>query len=94
MDTLTAKVKAFSQLDFWLSFVVFDLRRLPEDQNLSVSYGDDEMKELLGHYGKHHIDIYKSEMLFQSADLVIDKVLADWATFNEIMFECCRECQI
>ena len=33
-------------------------------------------------------------MLFQSADLVIDKVLADWATFNEIMFECCRECQI
>ena len=40
-----AEVKeALSQIYLWLSFIVFDPRRLPEDQNLLVSYGDDEMK--------------------------------------------------
>ena len=45
LDGLMAEVKeALSQIYLWLSFIVFDPRRLPEDQNLLVSYGDDEMK--------------------------------------------------
>ena len=53
--------EALSTFDFWLSFVVFDPRRLPEDQNLLVSYGHDEMEKLLSHCGKDHTDIYKVE---------------------------------
>ena len=50
LDTLAAKVKErFTELDSWLSFVVFDPRKVLEDQNLLVSYGDDEMEKLLGH---------------------------------------------
>ena len=57
---------------------MFDPRRLPDDQNLLVSYGDDEIEKRLSHYGKD----------LQS--LVTDKVLAEWASFKEIMFEPCR----
>ena len=90
LDALTAEVKEiFNQFDFWFSFVVFDLRRLPDDQNLLVSYDEDEMEKLLSHYEKDHTDIYKGETLSQSADLVTDAVLAEWASFKEIMFECC-----
>ena len=81
LDALQLK-EAFSQLDFWLSFVVFDPKRLPEDQNLIVSYGGDEIEKLLSHYGKDHTNIYKGETLHQSADLVTDKVLAEWASFK------------
>ena len=73
LDALTTEVKeAFSQLDFWLSVIVSDLRRLPKDQNLLVSYGKDEMEKLLYHYRKDHTNIYKGEMLYKSADLVPD----------------------
>ena len=47
------------------------------------------MEKLLIHYGKDHTDIYKGETLHQSADLAIDKVLAEWASFKEITFEHC-----
>ena len=40
-----AEVKqTFSQLDLYLPFIMFDPRRLPKDQNLLVSYSDDEWK--------------------------------------------------
>ena len=49
LDALAAKVKErFTELDFWLSFVVFDPRKVLKDQNLLVSYGDDKMEKLLG----------------------------------------------
>ena len=47
LDTLMAEVKeAFSQLCFWLSLIVFDPRRLAKNQNLLVSYGDNEIENL------------------------------------------------
>ena len=83
-----AEVKeALSTLDSWLSFVVFDPRRLPEDQNLLVSYGDDEMEKLLSHYGKDHADIYKGETLHQSANPITNQVLAVWNSFKGVIFE-------
>ena len=40
-----AEVKqTFSQLDLYLPFIMFYPRRLPKDQNLLVSYSDDEWK--------------------------------------------------
>ena len=53
-----------------------------------MSYGDNETEKLLRH-GKDHTDIYKGKMLHHSADLVTDKILAEWASFKEIMFEHC-----
>lgn len=44
--------------------------------------------EKLRHYGKDLTDIYKREMLHQSAYIVTDNVLAEWASFEEFMFEC------
>lgn len=48
------------------------------------------MEKRLSHYGKNHTDVYKGELLHQSADLGNDKVLAVQASFKEIMFECRR----
>ena len=42
------------------------------------------MEKLLSHYGKNHTDIYKGETFHQSADLVTNKFLADWASFNYV----------
>ena len=44
-NVIMAEVKqTFSQLDLYLPFIMFDPRRLPKDQNLLVSYSDDEWK--------------------------------------------------
>ena len=53
-----------------------------------LSYGDDEMEKLLSHYVKDHTHIYiEREVLYQSADHNTGKILADWASFKEIMLE-------
>ena len=78
LDAFIVEVQeAFSQLDFWLSFVVFDPRKLPEDQNLLDGYGDDEISNLLGHYGVNHSDEYEGKTNHQAADLNTDEVLAE-----------------
>ena len=69
--------------------LVFDPRRLAKNQNLLVNHGDNEMGKLVSHYEKGYTDIFKGEALHQSEDLVTEKVLAVWASFKEIMFECC-----
>lgn len=49
--------------------------------------------EKLRHYGKDLTDIYKREMLHQSAYIATDNVLTEWASFEEFMFECHQLCQ-
>lgn len=42
--------ETFAQLDFWLPFIVFDTRRLLEEQIFLVNYGEDELEKLLSCY--------------------------------------------
>ena len=44
--------ETFAQLDFWLPFIVFDTRRLLEEQwtVLLVNYGEEELEKLLSLY--------------------------------------------
>ena len=42
--------ETFAQLDFWLPFIVFDTRRLLEEQILLVNYGEEELEKLLSLY--------------------------------------------
>ena len=44
--------ETFAQLDFWLPFIVFDTRRLLEEQwtVLLVNYGEEELEKLLSCY--------------------------------------------
>ena len=42
--------ETFAQLDFWLPFIVFDTRRLLEEQILLVNYGQEELEKLLSLY--------------------------------------------
>ena len=80
LDPLTAEVKkAFSQLDFWLSFVAFDPRRLTKDQNLLVSYGDDKMEKLLNYYMENITLIFTKGRRSLVCRSFTDKVLAEWA---------------
>lgn len=42
--------ETFAQLDFWLPFIVFDTRRLLEEQIFLVNYGEEELEKLLSCY--------------------------------------------
>ena len=75
----------FAQLDFWLSLMVSDPRRLPKEQILLVNYGQEELAKLLSHYGSNYSNIYQRATSHQSADPKSDKVLAGWGEFKEII---------
>ena len=44
--------EAFKQLDFWYRLRILDHRNLPTDQEDLSAYGDEDLEQLLDHYGK------------------------------------------
>ena len=50
----------FSQLKFWSVFDIFDPRKLLQSVTEISSYGNQDIKVLIDHYGKQKASTYKS----------------------------------
>ena len=79
--------EAFKQLDFWLSFVVFDPRKLPETKAELSTYGGEEIEKLSSHYGSVQTDTYQGQVSTQEADFDKTKLVIEWGGFKDLMFE-------
>ena len=53
-------IDAFSQLKFWSVFDIFDPRKLLQSVTEISSYGNQDIKVLIDHYGKQKASTYKS----------------------------------
>ena len=54
--------EAFSQLDFWLAFVIFDPRKLPQNEELFNGYGTSELNDLISFYDFPQEDTFKRQI--------------------------------
>ena len=61
--------EAFKQLDFWLSFCIFDPRKLPADLEHLDSYREYELEKLISWYGPLKSDTFKDVTTYQDADV-------------------------
>ena len=75
---------AFDQLAFWLNFIVFDPRKLPESRDDLDAYGRPEIDDLTSFYGQDKTDVYKGKSSFQKADI---NSINEWEGFKSIIFE-------
>ena len=79
--------EAFKQLDFWLSFVIFDPRKLPTDKEDFTEYGMSELDKLSLWYGEVKIDHMSGEGSSQPADIDPVKLKSEWQGFSSVMSE-------
>jgi len=75
------------QLDFWLSFIIFDPRKLPTDAEDFTDYGMDELDKLSAWYGENKIDRMQREVSRQPADIDPVKLKLEWQGFLSVMSE-------
>ena len=73
--------EAFTQLDFWLAFSIFDPRKLPKNLEVEDSFGEEEINKLISWYGMQKSDTYKGKTTFQKEDLEANKLRAEWPGF-------------
>ena len=78
---------AFDQLAFWLNFIIFDPRKLPESRDDLEAYGRPEIDDLTSFYGQDKTDVYKGKSSFQKADINKEASLNEWEGFKSIIFE-------
>lgn len=78
---------AFDQLQFWLKFIVFDPRKLPETMEDLDDYGRSEIDDLTSFYGQDKTDVYKGKSSYQKADINKEATINEWAGFKSIIFE-------
>ena len=67
IESFIAELKeAFQELDFWLNFVIFDPRKLPDDLD---NYGNEELNALASCNAGNQSDTYKGQVSEQPADI-------------------------
>ena len=73
--------EAFTQLDFWLAFSVFDPRKFRQNLEVEDSYGEEEINKLISWYGVQKRDTYEGKTTFQKEDLEANKRRTEWPGF-------------
>ena len=68
---------AFDQLEFWLTFIVFDPIKLPEAREDLDVYGRLEKDDLTSFFGQDKTDVYKGKSSFQKADINEEATIND-----------------
>ena len=56
--------EAFTKLDFWLAFSIFDPGKLPENLEVEDSYEEEEIHKLISWYGVQKSDTYEGKTTF------------------------------
>ena len=80
-------INAFSLLEFWSVFDIFEPRKLPKSVTEISSYGNREIIVLIDHYDKEKASTYKSVTINQLGDIDGVAAIEEWAGFHKYMFE-------
>ena len=80
-------INAFSLLEFWSVFDIFEPRKLPKSVTEISSYGNQEIIVLIDHYDKEKTNTYKSVTINQLGDIDGVAAIEEWAGFRKYMFE-------
>ena len=87
IDRFIEEIKdAFSQLEFWVNFEIFDPRKLPSLKENLAPYGQKELTQLLSHYGVAKNDVFNGNEVHAKADIDCNKTIAEWQGFKAVMF--------
>ena len=78
---------AFGQLEFWMSFAIFDPRKLPERKEEIINYGKNELQELGEFYSTKKVDKFKGKVNTQDLDIDLTALKAEWQLFKTLIFE-------
>ena len=88
MDSFVKElINAFSLLEFWSVFDIFEPRKLPKSVTEISSYGNQEIIVLIDHYDKEKTNTYKSVTINQLGDIDGVAAIEEWAGFRKYMFE-------
>lgn len=88
IDRMIEEIKeAFEQFEFWLNFEIFDPRKLPQSKSDLMSYGNEQLAQLLTHYGVSKTDRLDGKEKYVEADVNADKTKAEWLGFKNLMFQ-------
>ena len=79
--------EAFEQFEFWLNFENFDPRKLPQSKSDLMSYGNEQLAQLLTHYGVLKTDRLDGKEKYVEAHVNADKTKAEWLGFKNLMFQ-------
>ena len=77
----------FEQLEFWISFAIFDPCKLPERKEDIINYGKNELQELGEFYGTKKVDKFKGKVNTQDPDIDLTALKAEWQLFKTLIFE-------
>ena len=84
--------KLLSNLKFWLNFEIFDPQKLPQSKSDLMSYGNEQLAQLLTHYGVSKTDRLDGKEKYVEADVNADKTKAEWQGFKNLMFQKRQAC--
>ena len=79
--------EAFEQFEFWLNFEIFDPLKLPQSKSDLMSYGNEQLAQLLLHYGVSKTDRLDGKEKYVEADVNADKTKDEWLGFKNLMFQ-------
>ena len=79
--------EVFEQLQLWVNFAIFDLRKLPKAKAELKTYGNEEFSELLSHYAVSKTDVFKTNRISPLVDTDFDKAKSEWSGFKDLMFQ-------
>ena len=79
--------EVLKQLDFWLSFIIFDPRKLRMDAKDFTEYDMLELDNLSEWYGEAKIDCMNQEVSHQPADIDPVKLKLEWQSFLSAISE-------
>ena len=76
---------AFSGIDFWTCFTIFDPRKLPEESPSLLRYGIDGLQTLLNHCGEPQKNTFKHVTINQGPDVEIEQTKLEWNGSKQFM---------
>ena len=79
--------EAFEQFEFWLNFEIFDPQKLPQSKSDLMSYRNEQLAQLLTHYGVLKTDRLDGKEKYMEANVNTDKTKAEWLGFQNLMFQ-------
>ena len=88
IDRMIEEIKEdFKQFEFWLNFEIFDPLKLPQSKSDLMSYGNEQLAQLLLHYGVSKTDRLDGKEKYVEADVNADKTKDEWLGFKNLIFQ-------
>ena len=79
--------KTLEQFQFWIKFEIFDPRKLPKSKDQLISYGNEELTQLLTHYGSSITDVFQGNYKYVGPYNDTDQTKTEWSGFKYLTFQ-------